>query len=46
MPSYIHLLYVPTSACNMRCKYCYLDDRADAMAGPSPVETLEYAVEK
>ena len=23
---YIHLLYVPTMACNMGCKYCYLED--------------------
>ena len=23
---YIHLLYVPTMACNMKCKYCYLED--------------------
>ena len=23
---YIHLLYVPTMACNMQCKYCYLED--------------------
>ena len=25
---YIHLLYVPTMACNMCCKYCYLEDNA------------------
>ena len=23
---FIHLLYVPTMACNMACKYCYLED--------------------
>ena len=23
---YIHLLYVPTMACNMCCKYCYLEE--------------------
>ena len=23
---YIHLLYVPTMACNMQCRYCYLED--------------------
>ena len=23
---FIHLLYVPTMNCNMRCKYCYLKE--------------------
>ena len=23
---FIHLLYVPTMACNMQCRYCYLED--------------------
>ena len=25
-PKFIHLLYVPTMACNMCCKYCYLEE--------------------
>ncbi|MBR5548055.1 MAG: radical SAM protein [Clostridia bacterium] len=45
---YIHLLYVPTMACNMRCSYCYLGEhtRDDNACPYSPVETLQYAVEK
>ncbi|XME02261.1 radical SAM protein [Lachnospiraceae bacterium C1.1] len=47
MKSYIHLLYVPTMACNMACKYCYLEDETkDLKTGHSPIETLKYAVEK
>ena len=45
--TYIHLLYVPTMACNMACRYCYLEDRAtDDGDGHTPLETLAYAVEK
>ena len=29
---YIHLLYVPTMACNMGCKYCYLEDNTKDIA--------------
>lgn len=44
---YIHLLYVPTMACNMCCKYCYLEDNTkDEKTKYKPLETLEYAVEK
>ena len=44
---YIHLLYVPTMACNMKCKYCYLEDNTiDEKTKYTPLETLEYAVNK
>ena len=41
---FIHLIYVPTSECSLRCSYCYLGDhpRLDA----DPVDTLAIAVEK
>ena len=54
-PRFIHLLYVPTDVCSLRCSYCYLDhellcgrnaeDPASA-GGPDPLATLEYAVDK
>ena len=44
---YIHLLYVPTMACNMSCKYCYLEDNTiDEKTEYKPLETLEYAIKK
>ena len=44
---FIHLLYVPTMACNMKCRYCYLDDQTvDDMKGKDCLETLKYAVTK
>ena len=44
---YIHLLYVPTMACNMGCKYCYLEDNTvDDETDYKPLETLEYAIKK
>ena len=44
---YIHLLYVPTMACNMGCNYCYLEDNTkDEKTNHTPLETLEYAVNK
>jgi len=44
---YIHLLYVPTMACNMKCKYCYLEDNTyDEKTNYKPLETLEYAINK
>ncbi len=47
MYQYIHLLYVPTMACNMQCRYCYLEDNTVDLGGEhSPLETLRYAVEK
>ena len=44
---YIHLLYVPTMACNMGCKYCYLEDNTkDLDSSIKPIDTLIYAVNK
>lgn len=44
---FIHLLYVPTMACNMECKYCYLEDNTnDIKTKYKPLETLEYAINK
>lgn len=44
---YIHLLYVPTMACNMECKYCYLEENTkDEKTAHKALETLEYAVSK
>ena len=44
---YIHLLYVPTMACNMCCKYCYLEDNTkDEKTKYTALETLKYAVDK
>lgn len=52
-PRFIHLLYVPTDTCSLRCSYCYLDhdllcgkgaeDPASAN-GPDPLDTLAHAV--
>ena len=44
---YIHLLYVPTMACNMQCKYCYLEDNTkDEKTSYKALDTLEYAINK
>lgn len=44
---YIHLLYVPTMACNMSCKYCYLEDNTkDEYRNIKPIDTLEFAIKK
>jgi uncharacterized protein len=44
---FIHLLYVPTMACNLQCKYCYLEDNTkDINCKYAPIETLEYAIKK
>ena len=44
---FIHLLYVPTMACNMACKYCYLEDNTkDEYSKYSAIDTLKYAVDK
>lgn len=44
---FIHLLYVPTMACNMACKYCYLEDNTnDEWESFDVLKTLEYAVDK
>ena len=47
MNTYIHLLYVPTMACNMACKYCYLEeDTKDLGTEHGALETLAYAIDK
>ena len=44
---YIHLLYVPTMACNMCCKYCYLEDNTKELeTDKSSLETLQFAITK
>lgn len=44
---FIHLLYVPTMNCNMKCKYCYLkENTVDLEQDDAYLKTLEYAVEK
>lgn len=44
---YIHLLYVPTMACNMGCKYCYLEDNTiDNWKDYNSIDTLDYAIKK
>ena len=44
---FIHLLYVPTMACNMQCRYCYLEDHTvDTLRGGDCLETLQYAIAK
>lgn len=53
-PRLIHLLYVPTNACSLRCSYCYLDHNSLFNAthdpahpnGSDPLKTLAYAIEK
>lgn len=46
MEKFIHLLYVPTMNCNMRCRYCYLGENTVETSSASCVDTLRYAVEK
>jgi len=47
MNKYIHLLYVPTMACNMGCKYCYLEDNTkDEKTKYKAIDTLTYAIDK
>ncbi len=44
---YIHLLYVPTMACNMCCKYCYLEDNTiDEKTDRNSLDTLRFAIDK
>ena len=44
---FIHLLYVPTMACNMACKYCYLEDETkDIKCNYKALDTLKYAIDK
>ena len=47
MTKFIHLLYVPTLACNMQCRYCYLEDNTvDEETGENSLQTLQYAIAK
>lgn len=44
---FIHLLYVPTMACNMGCKYCYLEDNTiDEKTDKNSLNTLNFAIDK
>lgn len=44
---FIHLLYVPTMNCNMKCSYCYLEENTlDLKQDDKYLKTLKYAVEK
>ena len=44
---FIHLLYVPTMNCNMRCSYCYLGEATNELkSDKSYLETLRFAVDK
>lgn len=42
---FIHLLYVPTTECSLRCSYCYLDEHPPITAA-DPVDTIAAIVEK
>lgn len=46
----IHLLYVPTLACNLGCRYCYLGSQTDnkqlARDGERALDTLRRGVDK
>lgn len=47
MTRFIHLLYVPTMNCNMRCSYCYLGESTNELKSDKGyLETLRFAVEK
>ena len=44
---FIHLLYVPTMACNMGCKYCYLEDNTkDNSLEYDALDILKFAIKK
>ena len=44
---FIHLLYVPTMNCNMKCKYCYLkENTVDLEPDDKYLKTLEFATKK
>ena len=44
---FIHLLYVPTMNCNMKCTYCYLKENTiDLEPDDTYLQTLQYAVAK
>ena len=46
----IHLLYVPTTYCNLGCQYCYLGSQTDHNFGKDnkkqAIETLDFALKK
>lgn len=44
----IHLLYVPTLNCNLKCDYCYLHEQTDTKADSSEIilKTLDIALNK
>lgn len=47
MKRFIHLLYVPTMNCNMRCRYCYLGENTSELPSDKGyLETLRFAVDK
>jgi len=47
MSKFIHILYVPTMNCNMKCKYCYLGENTNELKSDKGyLQTLEYAVNK
>ena len=47
MSRFIHLLYVPTMNCNMRCRYCYLgENTVELKSDKGYLETLRFAVDK
>ena len=44
---FIHLLYVPTMACNMGCKYCYLEENTvDDKSKYKALDTLKFTINK
>ena len=44
---FIHILYVPTMNCNMKCRYCYLGENTNELKSDKGyLETLEFAVNK
>jgi len=47
MSKFIHILYVPTMNCNMKCRYCYLGENTNELKNDKGyLETLEFAVNK
>ena len=47
MTHFIHVLYVPTMNCNMRCSYCYLGESTNELKSDKGyLETLRFAVDK
>lgn len=48
IPRFVHLLYVPTQECNLRCGYCYLehDSGPATRSFANPSETLDAIVTK